>query len=51
MIGYALMPEPCHLLIWPGKGANASEIMQRLGERTAKFILKNLHQNPGSSLV
>jgi len=32
-------------LLWPGALANPSEIMQRLEERTAKFILKNLRQN------
>ncbi len=45
IVGYGLMPEPCHLLLWPSKLANPSQIMQQLEERTAKFILKNLRQN------
>jgi len=43
--GYVLMPEHCHLLIWPSGHANPSEVMQAFEERTAKFILKNLRQN------
>jgi putative transposase len=43
--GYVLMPEHCHLLIWPGAAANASQIMQKLSERTANFILRNLRKN------
>ena len=39
------MPEHCHLLLWPSDLANPSRIMQRLEERTAKFILKTLRQN------
>jgi putative transposase len=45
IVGYVLMPEHCHLLLWPSDGANPTQIMQRLEERTAKFILKNLRQN------
>ena len=45
IIGYVLMPEHCHLLLWPSESANPSQIMQRLEERVAKFILKNLRQN------
>ena len=45
IIGYVLMPEHCHLLVWPGPSANPSEIMQKLAERTANFILRNLRQN------
>ena len=44
IIGYVLMPEHCHLLLWPSESANPSEIMQQLEERVAKFILKNLCQ-------
>jgi len=36
----------CHLLLWPSEGANPTQIMQRLEEPTAQFILKNLRQNP-----
>ena len=45
IVGYVLMPEHFHLLIWPSDLANPSQIMQRLEERTAKFVLKNLRQN------
>jgi putative transposase len=45
IVGYVLMPEHCHLLIWPGPLANPSQIMQKLSERTANFILRNLRQN------
>ncbi len=45
IIGYVLMPEHFHLLIWPTEQANPSQIIQSLKERTAKFILKNLQEN------
>jgi putative transposase len=45
IIGYVLMPEHCHLLLWPGPLANPSQIMQKLSERTANFILRNLREN------
>jgi len=45
IIGYVLMPDHCHLMIWPGARANPSQIMQRLSERTANFILRNLRRN------
>jgi len=45
IIGYVLMPEHCHLLIWPGALGNPSQIMQKLSERTANFILRNLRRN------
>ena len=45
IVGYVLMPEHCHLLIWPSELANPSQIMQKLSERTANFILRNLRQN------
>ena len=44
-IGYVLMHEHCHLLIWPAEVADPSQIMQKLAERTANFILRNLRQN------
>ena len=37
-----LMPEHRHLLIWPSPAANPSQIMQRLSERTANFMLRNV---------
>ena len=46
VIGYVLMPEHCHLLLWPSELANPSQIMQRLEERVAKFILSNLRAHP-----
>src|SRR5208283_4061953 len=42
IIGYVLMPEHFHALIWPTAQANPSAIMQKLEDRTALFILKNL---------
>ena len=49
IVGCVLMPEHCHLLIWPSQATNPSEVMQSLKERTAKFVLKNLHENPESA--
>jgi putative transposase len=45
VVGYVLMPEHFHLLIWPWEQAHPSQIMQRLKEHTAQFILKNLRRN------
>jgi REP element-mobilizing transposase RayT len=45
IIGYVLMPEHPHLLIWPGPLENPSQIVQKLSERTANFILRNLREN------
>ena len=28
IIGYVLMPEHCHLLLWPSQSANPSQIMR-----------------------
>jgi REP-associated tyrosine transposase len=47
IIGYVLMPEHFHILIWPSGDPNPSQIMQKLEERTALFILKNLKENVG----
>ena len=47
IIGYVLMPEHFHALIWPTAEANPSQIMQKLEDRTALFILKNLQENLG----
>ncbi|HET9179046.1 MAG TPA: transposase [Terriglobia bacterium] len=44
LLGYVLMPEHFHLLLWPSDGANPSQIMQRLKGRTARSILKTLRQ-------
>ena len=45
VIGYVLMPEHCHLLIWPSELADPSQVMQKLSERTANFILRTLRRN------
>jgi REP element-mobilizing transposase RayT len=45
IIGYVLMPEHFYALIWPAAQANPSRIMQKLEDRTALFILKNLKEN------
>lgn len=45
IIGYVLMPEHFHLLIWPSQVADPSRTVRSLKERTAKFILANLQAN------
>ena len=45
IVGYVLMPEHFHALIWPTAQANPSQIVQKLEDRTALFILKNLKEN------
>jgi putative transposase len=45
ILGYVLMPEHFHVLLWPSERANPSEMMQKLKARTARFILKTLRQN------
>ena len=45
IIGHVLMPEHFHILLWPSELANPSQIMQKLEDRSAKFILKNLRHN------
>ena len=45
IVGYVLMPEHFHALLWPTPDANPSQIMQKLEDRTALFILKNLREN------
>jgi putative transposase len=45
ILGYVLMPEHFHLLVWPCGPSNPSQIVQSLKERTAIFMLKNLRQN------
>jgi putative transposase len=45
ILGYVLMPEHFHLLVWPCGPSNRSQIVQSLKERTAIFMLKNLRQN------
>jgi putative transposase len=43
IVKYVLMPEHFHLLIWPSPSADPSRLVQSLKERTAKFIVANLH--------
>ena len=45
IIGYVLMPEHFHALLWPTPEANPSQITQKLEDRTALFVLKNLREN------
>jgi REP-associated tyrosine transposase len=45
IIGYVLMPEHFHVLIWPARDLNPSQILQKLEDRTALFVLKNLKEN------
>ena len=42
IIGYVLMPEHCHLLIWPSELADPSQIMQKLSERTAVLVQREM---------
>ena len=42
IVGYVLMPEHVHFLIWPSEKSHPSQILKSLKERTAKFILRNL---------
>jgi hypothetical protein len=45
MIGCVLVPEHFHLLVWSSELANPSQVLQRLEDRTALFVLKNLRRN------
>jgi len=47
IVGYVLMPEHFHALLWPRAEANPSQILQKLADRTALFILKDLRENLG----
>jgi len=46
LVGYVLMPEHLHMLIWPSPVADPSRILQCLKERTALFVLDQLKANP-----
>jgi len=48
LLGYVLMPEHFHLLIWPQQQANPSRIIASLKQRTATYILKLLKQDSQS---
>jgi putative transposase len=45
LVGYVLMPEHFHMLIWPSPMADPSRIMQSLKERTALYVLDQLRKN------
>ena len=47
IIGYVVMPEHFHALLWPTAKSDPSQIIQKLENRTALFILKNLRENLG----
>ena len=42
LVGYVLMPEHFHLLIWPSKAHNPSRIIGSLKQRTARHIIESL---------
>ena len=42
LVGYVLMPEHFHLLIWPSKAHSPSRIVGSLKQRTARRIIENL---------
>jgi len=46
LLGYVLMPEHFHLLIWPAAQADPSVILQSLKVRTAMVILARLRKSP-----
>ena len=45
LIGYVLMPEHFHLLLWPGRQADPSAILQSLKVRTAMAILGRVRKS------
>lgn len=44
LVGYVLMPEHFHLLIWPNGTADPSRIVGSLKQRTARLIIASLKQ-------
>ena len=42
LVGYVLMPEHFHLLIWPSKTHSPSRIIGSLKQRTARHIIESL---------
>ena len=46
LVGWVLMPDHFHLLIWPEAAPSTSKIVQQLKQRTAARILEMLRQNP-----
>lgn|SRR5487761_179374 len=45
LLGWVLMPDHFHLLIWPEAAPSPSKIVQQLKQRTAVRILETLRQN------
>jgi REP-associated tyrosine transposase len=48
LLGWVLMPDHFHLLIWPRPAESTSRIVQQLKQRTAARILRILRANPGN---
>jgi putative transposase len=46
LLGWVLMPEHFHLLIWPQPAESTSRIVQQLKQRTAASLLRTLRANP-----
>jgi putative transposase len=44
LIGYVVMPDHFHLLIWPGKDHNPSRILGSLKQRTARYVIESLER-------
>ncbi|MGH9407012.1 MAG: transposase [Terriglobia bacterium] len=49
LIGYVLMPEHFHLLLWPSAAANPSAILRSLKVRTALKVLETLREHQAHS--
>jgi REP-associated tyrosine transposase len=45
LVGYVLMPEHFHLLVWPGKTYSPSRIVGSLKQRTDRYIIENLKRS------
>lgn len=45
LLGWVLIPEHFHLLLWPFDESNSCRIVQSLKERPAKFALSHLRRN------
>jgi len=48
LLGWVLMPEHFHLLIWPQPAESTRRIVQQLKQRTAARLLRILRANPGN---
>jgi len=51
LLGYVLMPEHFHLLIWPSEAANPSQIMQRLKGAHGAVHPGDVAPEPAAALV